>query len=229
MKKIGDWWFPDAETLMVPEIERHGTWHPHRLAAALELLPRVGKDPDRLRTVLDAGAHVGTWTAEFAKRATRVIACEPTPTTYECLVENTRYLHNVQAHNLALADRVRYVLPGYDDRHGVGNSGGCWMRDVSAMEELPTGAVLAATVDGFGLEDLDVLKIDVEGMEPFVIRGAKDTIKRCKPLIIWENKPILGRRYGWAEANGPRFLLAKLGATCLLDAHGKDEVWGFPP
>ncbi len=41
------------------------------------------------------------------------------------------------------------------------------------------------TLDGLNL-NVNFLKIDVEGYEPNVLRGARETIKRCKPIIVME-------------------------------------------
>lgn len=42
------------------------------------------------------------------------------------------------------------------------------------------------TLDYFTFKDINLIKIDVDGMDGEVIRGAMDTIKRCKPVIIIE-------------------------------------------
>jgi FkbM family methyltransferase len=42
------------------------------------------------------------------------------------------------------------------------------------------------TLDHFRFEDINLIKVDVDGMDEEVIKGAVETIKRCKPLIIIE-------------------------------------------
>jgi hypothetical protein len=41
-------------------------------------------------------------------------------------------------------------------------------------------------IDGLGLERLDLLKLDVEGMEAEALDGARETITRCKPILFVE-------------------------------------------
>jgi hypothetical protein len=53
------------------------------------------------------------------------------------------------------------------------------------------------TLDSFGLSNLDFLKIDCEGYEHHVIEGAIETLLRCKPCVIVEQKPHkLGPNFG---------------------------------
>ncbi len=71
------------------------------------------------------------------------------------------------------------------------------------------------TLDSFGLKDVDYIKIDVEGFETKVLKGAAETIARCRPLIVIEQNevalpdepPLLAKT--WLEARGYRHV-----ATC---------------
>ena len=49
--------------------------------------------------------------------------------------------------------------------------------------------VPARTIDSYNFEDVDVIKIDVEGSELFVMQGARDTITRCRPAVQVEIVP----------------------------------------
>jgi hypothetical protein len=41
-------------------------------------------------------------------------------------------------------------------------------------------------IDGLGLQRLDLLKLDLEGMEAEALDGARETIERCKPVLFIE-------------------------------------------
>jgi FkbM family methyltransferase len=57
--------------------------------------------------------------------------------------------------------------------------------------------VPARTIDSYNFEDVDCIKIDVEGTELMVIEGAKDTIDRCRPSVQVEIVPKQCKQYGY--------------------------------
>ena len=57
--------------------------------------------------------------------------------------------------------------------------------------------VSCRTIDSYGFEDVDAIKIDVEGSELFVIEGAQETIDRCRPSVQVEIVPDQCGRYGY--------------------------------
>jgi FkbM family methyltransferase len=64
------------------------------------------------------------------------------------------------------------------------------------------------TLDEFALDNVDFIKADCEGYEVFVMHGAVDTLKRCKPAIIVEQKPETGlvARYKIGVTDAVKFL-----------------------
>ena len=53
------------------------------------------------------------------------------------------------------------------------------------------------TIDSYNFDDVDAIKIDVEGSELWVIEGAKDTIDRCRPSVQVEIVPKQCKQYGY--------------------------------
>ncbi len=76
-------------------------------------------------------------------------------------------------------------------------------------------------LDDFDLEEVDFIKIDCEGYELWVLQGAVETLKRCKPCLIVEQKPETGmeERYGVTAKDAIAFL-AGLGAKKRLVIQG---------
>jgi hypothetical protein len=76
------------------------------------------------------------------------------------------------------------------------------------------GDVVAMMVplDSFLFEHVSFVKIDCEGYEVNVIDGARETLLKCRPCVIVEQKPhVMSRNYGKAQADAVA-LLRSLGA-----------------
>ncbi len=132
---------------------------------------------------VDVGAHVGNHALYFAHvLGLRTIAFEPNPQSYEHLVANVRnngLAAACQTRNAAVgafAGHVRAVAPS-----GT-NSG------MATVETDPAGAVTMVTLDDEVLSEprIDVVKIDVEGWELDVLRGAGQVLTRHRPLLYIE-------------------------------------------
>lgn len=148
-------------------------------------------------TVLDIGANVGTHTVPFCQavgRSGRVYAFEPQRVIYQVMVANVALNSALNGYCLQAAVGAkpgRLKVPGvaYDHPGNFGLVSFAWRR----TEGLPmaggdTGEeVEVVTVDGLGLSACQLIKIDVEGMEPAVLRGARRTIAAHRPIIYMES------------------------------------------
>lgn len=166
------------------------------IAMLARMLPSLGTG----LTVLDVGANFGTYSialSAVAGPAGKVHAFEPQRLIYNLLVGSVALnaLTNVYCHNVALGDREgRVEIPQYDyDRpmnFGSIEFGG------TQQEALPQAAghdpsraefVTLMTVDRFEFPQVHLMKVDVEGMELQVLRGAAETVRRCRPLLFVEH------------------------------------------
>jgi hypothetical protein len=68
------------------------------------------------------------------------------------------------------------------------------------------GDIPMITLDSLALDEVDFIKADCEGFELFALRGAVDTILRCKPVIIVEQKPGRAQKFGLLETEAVTFL-----------------------
>lgn len=172
----------------------------------------------RRRTVIDGGAHVGMWSRTFAKLFDRVIAFEPSPDTFECLLYNI-HATNVECRNQALGSKpgkIHMTLDGFEGTLREKNSGARYVANGGDIERV--------TVDSLGLDDLDLLKMDIEGSEVEALRGARQTLLRCRPVILFEGKNEWVRR-GFKE-DAPQRFLRSIGAR-KFERVGVDEIWGW--
>lgn len=215
MKMKGEWAFPDADEFMLAELKEDGTYQSSHLTAALEHVKQF-------RIAVDVGAHVGTWSKPMSASFDGVYAFEPSLDTFAALERNLATFHcaNVTPVHMALGARQmrgRMTLEGHERAIASLNTGARYL--------VPGDEVMVSTLDSFDLSFLDFLKIDAEGSEPDILLGAKDTLLRCRPVVLFEDKNFWSR-FGYAR-HAPHDLLTEFGAV-KLQRVGCDEIWGWP-
>lgn len=194
-KLVGGVWLPATETHFVDwmmtskrarVVDGKRTYQYHKLEAALAHQP-----PERRRVALDIGAHVGLWAMWLARDYDRVGAFEPVPAFAGILPFNVD-MARCTLHRTALGAEpgtISIVVP-------LEQTGGAHVaaRAPVNVKYNPAGetdtwhAIEVVTLDSLDFPTVDFIKIDVEGWEPQVLRGAKETIRRCRPNIVVECK-----------------------------------------
>ncbi len=138
----------------------------------------------------DVGANFGFYSCILAQLCASAHAFEPVPWLAERTRANARLneLHNLFTREIALADQIGKAelnLPAEDDC----NWGTSSLVRSSTGRQCPLN-VCTDTIDRYvasaGLERLDFIKIDVEGAEYLVLKGAAHTLDRYSPTIIFE-------------------------------------------
>ena len=157
-----------------------------RFVAERFLIARLVKPGMR---IVDVGANIGYYTLllkRFTGASGSVIAIEPSPENVPELRLNVECnkLQNVQILEAAVGARAGAVslLKGINS--------GVVSRDKGSYE------VPIRFLDEILTERVDMLKIDVEGYEGFVLEGARTIIKRDRPLIFLEFHPTAVARFG---------------------------------
>lgn len=143
---------------------------------------------------LDIGANSGVYSLLAAALGTvSVIAFEPFPLIHEllrCNIDLNGYAEKIHVERLAISDatgKLKLYIPPNIGEIETSASLECSFKDKHA-EVID---VIASTLDDFlesqGLasEPVAVIKIDVEGHEPAVLRGSTRTVNRCRPIIIY--------------------------------------------
>lgn len=153
----------------------------------------------------DVGANVGHHTLFASRHAQMVHAFEPFEPVRRALLEKlaANGLTNVAVHAFGLGDTT-VSLP-YAAPVGANQGSG---RFLQPLEEAPAGDVLPIVKgDEFaaGLARLDMVKIDVEGFEPQVIGGLRETLARLRPCVLYENSATTQRGIPTVEALGALF------------------------
>ncbi|GEM_PF-738548 len=139
------------------------------------------------QTVLDIGANIGTHTLFFAKAVGQegvVHAFEPQRIVFQTLCGNLALnsITNVYTHNVALGAEIGEIRVPALDYASENNFGGIELED-----GLDGEAVEMQTVDSLHLPQCHFIKIDVEGMELQVLKGAVNTLAKFQPILYVEN------------------------------------------
>ncbi len=137
--------------------------------------------------VLDIGANIGYYTAIFSQLAGEngnVIAIEPDIESFKYLTKSINNFHykNVLSFCLAASDSKKQ-LPLFLSKENRGDN-----RLYSTNQKRSSIIVNCLTVDELlketKIENLNLIKIDVQGYEPKVLKGMKNIVKSSKELTI---------------------------------------------
>lgn len=136
--------------------------------------------------VVEVGANIGSHTIHLAQLVGDsgvVWAFEPQRLVFQLLAGNMAIngLTNVYCKQNCVSDAPGIVKVPQLDATKVNNWGG-----LSMLNHAKGEPVEAIALDSLNLEKCDFLKIDVEGMELQVLRGAARLIDRCRPIIYTE-------------------------------------------
>lgn len=168
--------------------------------------------------VIDVGANVGFFTRQFADwvgPAGQVIAIEPERRNVAMLttaLERDGHLSRVEVVEAAAGDvdgtLQLAITPDHPGDHRIGTQG---------------ETVTAVTLDGLavtrGLAGISLLKIDVQGYEGHVLRGAKELLRTQRPAVFLEIDPSALAEQGGSAAATLQ-LLSNLGYAPYLLTEG---------
>ena len=145
---------------------------------------------------IEVGAHIGTLTIKLSKVAKQVYAFEPMEITYSMLERNLLLndCKNVKTYNKGVGDKISSVNVKWisaNNSGGTGLAGGYLTKDNNLQNFLHIRIDKEKKVDLVDLDSMDFgkvdfLKIDAEGYEELVVKGAENLIKENMPLIILE-------------------------------------------
>ncbi|HSW83540.1 MAG TPA: FkbM family methyltransferase [Usitatibacter sp.] len=200
MKQFGGWLLPDHEEHLIGWMKKTNDVVDGRQRYQGRKQDAAMKWCKDFRTAVDVGAHVGLWSYFLAQRFAELHSFEPVADHREC------FMANVEAPTVVLHP---YALGEHDGLISIstekGSSGNSF---ISGAGDIPL-----RRLDDFNLQDVDFIKLDCEGGELPALRGGEETIKRCRPCVIVEQKPGRAQKFGLPETGAVaylRFLGARL-------------------
>lgn len=184
-------WYHKDDPLIAPAVKRHGMWEPD----ISSLLPKVLRPGG---TFVDVGANIGYFPVMAAKlvgSTGHIFAVEPEPRNVRLLHGNLwrNDVRNCTVLPVAALDRSGHVRMAVNDD----------MRAAWVVPDLDTGFLVpcARLDDLLGARPVDVIKIDAEGVDHLVVRGAEGIIAGNPDiLLVVEFLPRLKELHGETPA-----------------------------
>lgn len=215
VKMVGGVFIAETDTHIVRWMTHsdRARYHEGRLSYQIDKLDLALKIMDKMnrprRVAVDCGAHVGLWSMHLARLFDRVVAFEPTENAliYPLNVP----FPNVMLHRVALGEKEGDVEM---QTHLWSSGAGHVVLDPETTPKGDWGKRITVPIrrlDQYRLTTVDLVKIDVEGHEAPLVRGAEGTLRRDKPVVILEQK-------GW---NADHVKDGSKDALALM------ESWGF--
>ncbi len=144
------------------------------------------------RTFIDIGSNVGIFSYYFSSIFENIKSFEPTKEVTEKLSSLNK--KNITIFNCALSDSCReqeFFIPimnlSMKRKLTLYSHGSLENRDnIINKSKIEKRLVQTNTLDSYSFQNVDLIKIDVEGHESKVIQGSLNTIKNNKPLLIIE-------------------------------------------
>jgi FkbM family methyltransferase len=179
-------------------------YYVQRLLAGLEpemsLLPRLIAED---QVAVDVGANSGTYCIPLSVLCRQVVAFEPLPDCAKTLAVWAKG-RNVVVHACGLGEGSGELTLNIPRAAGMlVTTRASFVHIASSTQQL---RVPVRTLDEFELQDVGLIKIDVEGFELATLRGAAATIRRCRPnLLIEIDRELLSEQQcqttvGWLAA-----------------------------
>ena len=173
---------------------------PDEVGLALHLLDLRRRNFGAGVVAIDGGANIGVHTIEWARHMAgwgRVLSFEAQEYVFYALAGNIALNNcwNASARWSALGESEGFIDVPEPDYMRPGSFGSLELRQRKQTEFIGQQVSYQAedcvrtpmvTIDSLGYERLDFLKIDVEGMEIEVLKGARATLQRCRPIVLAE-------------------------------------------
>jgi FkbM family methyltransferase len=207
-------YLPDGERHLQEWMDKEGEIVDGRGSYQIKKLRKALVYCDSFRNAVDIGAHVGFWTMQMAKQFERVYSFEPVARHRECFHHNCLGLDNVELNACALGEKLGMIqISSNPTSSGDSRVDG-------------EGTIPMKTLDSFNLQNVDFVKIDTEGYELYAIRGGEETIKRCRPIMVVEQKGHGMKYFGFRKEQAVELLIS-WGMRPMREHMSGDWVMGW--
>lgn len=178
MKQHRSWYLPDYETHFV-EWMINNNEHTYQRQQREHALKHVKK----FRTAIDVGGNIGFWSKDFCQKFENVVIFEPNISNIECLKKNLEMFTNykIYTHGLGNMNGKKTFY------NSLNTSGGHSLhRDEIRDDKIIETIIDIKKLDDYNLINVDLIKIDTQGSELDVLKGATQTIMKNNCVINLE-------------------------------------------
>ena len=176
IEKVNNFWVPSNDI----HIEDWKAGKPFTQNKCLEnFLKYCESQSKKMRIVIDVGAWCGTWVKAIEPYAKHVIAFEPDKTHFKCLEKNCTT--NCTSRMEAVGSEIGQISLTEDNF-------------TQAKRVNDKGDIRLVTLDSLEYKDVDMIKIDVEGFEMEVLKGASKMLESVQYVMIELNNN--SKKYG---------------------------------
>ena len=203
IEKVNGFWVP-SDDIHINEWKEGRPFTQNK--CLLKFLDYCSSQNKKFRTVLDIGAWCGTWAKAMEPYAKKIIAFEPDRLHFECLQRNCTI--NCVPRREAIGDEEKMISLTEDSF-------------TQAKRVTGDGDIRMIKLDNLEYSNIDLIKVDVEGYEMRVLKGAEKTLQQTQFLMIELNNNT--KKYGSSNADVENYLMTR-GFKVLIE-HWPDKVF----
>jgi len=209
MKQFQGIWMPNEEQELVQWmswngqiVDGKGTYQYPKIEATL-------RNCRSFRRCIEQGSHIGLWTMHLAKRFDLVECFEPVKRLRECWWKNVAHAEHVIALHECALGTAHTSVQMLSNPYASGDSylaDATEKRSIDGHVAIESDIVEMRTIDSFEFIDVDLIKLDAEGYEELIARGAERTIQKWRPTIVIEQKRDMACKFGLEPQGGVKYL-----------------------
>ena len=188
MVKIRDYNIPETDVHFIEYLKNNNHYQEAQRNRAISFV-------EDWEFAIDIGANIGLWSKDLSKYFNKLICFEPNPLCQKYLKNNIN-MNNSKIYNFALGDcedsKNLFLHPSNSGASSLINRTKLGFKDDNTIiygefsKDIPTVEVTVKKLDTFNFNKIDFIKIDVQGFELSVLKGAKKTLKKNNPVICVE-------------------------------------------
>lgn len=155
------------------------------------------------KNVVDIGANVGYYsiiTAKYGPKDVQIYSFEPMTRTNQRAWENIKLnaFNNIHLQKLAVSDTTKKETIAMGES---ANWGGSKIVHDAVSDKVHSEQIETVTLDAFvaehNIQQIDVVKMDIEGYEPFALKGMQASLAKFKPIVFIEIEEVLLSKFNY--------------------------------